>query len=108
MATSEKWSRRELERQINGALFERVVLWPTKLSAPPRELHPDAGTLRGGSTRAGNMSTGPPRRSPPREAARGFWIGARDQREPVRQGTGRSDDAAHWRGSLEGGLGLEF
>ena len=44
LATPEKWSSRELERQINGALFERVVLSPAKLSAPLRELHPDAAS----------------------------------------------------------------
>jgi predicted nuclease of restriction endonuclease-like (RecB) superfamily len=32
MATAEKWSSRELQRQINGALFERVVMSPTKVS----------------------------------------------------------------------------
>jgi predicted nuclease of restriction endonuclease-like (RecB) superfamily len=42
LATGQKWTSRELERQINGALFERTVLSPTKLSAPLRELHPDA------------------------------------------------------------------
>ena len=30
MSISEKWSKRELERQIAGAWFERVVLSPTK------------------------------------------------------------------------------
>ncbi len=40
-----RWSSRELERQINGALFERMVLSPAKLSAPLRELHPDAATI---------------------------------------------------------------
>ncbi|MEI8021504.1 MAG: PDDEXK nuclease domain-containing protein [Schlesneria sp.] len=45
MATSQKWSKRELERQLNGALFERVVLSPTKLSPPLREIHPDAATV---------------------------------------------------------------
>ncbi len=45
MATSEKWSSRELERQINGALFERVVISPTKVSAPLRQLHPDAAEV---------------------------------------------------------------
>jgi hypothetical protein len=45
MATSEKWSSRELERQINGALFERVVMSPVKVAAPLRQLHPDAATL---------------------------------------------------------------
>jgi predicted nuclease of restriction endonuclease-like (RecB) superfamily len=42
MACTQKWSSRELERQFAGALFERVVLSPTKLSAPLTELHPDA------------------------------------------------------------------
>ncbi len=44
MATQERWSFRELQRQLNGSLFERVVLSPTKLSAPLRELHPEAAT----------------------------------------------------------------
>ena len=37
--------KRELERQLDGALFERVVLSPAKLSTPLRELHPDAATV---------------------------------------------------------------
>jgi len=41
----ERWHYRQLERQIAGALFERVVLSPTKLSAPLRELHPDTATV---------------------------------------------------------------
>jgi predicted nuclease of restriction endonuclease-like (RecB) superfamily len=45
MATSEKWSSRELERQINGALFERVVTSPVKVAALLRQLHPDAATV---------------------------------------------------------------
>ncbi|WP_397568346.1 DUF1016 N-terminal domain-containing protein [Schlesneria sp. T3-172] len=45
MACEQKWSSRELERQFAGALFERVVLTPTKLSAPLREIHPDAATV---------------------------------------------------------------
>jgi predicted nuclease of restriction endonuclease-like (RecB) superfamily len=45
LAGEQKWSSRELERQINSALFERVVLSPAKLSAPLRELHPDAATI---------------------------------------------------------------
>lgn len=45
MATSEKWSSRELERQINGALFERIVMSPVKVAAPLRQLHPDAATV---------------------------------------------------------------
>jgi predicted nuclease of restriction endonuclease-like (RecB) superfamily len=45
LAVGQKWTSRELERQINGALFERIVLSPTKLSAPLTELHPEAGTV---------------------------------------------------------------
>lgn len=41
MTLRERWSKRELERQINGALFERVVLSPTKVSPPVTQLHPD-------------------------------------------------------------------
>jgi predicted nuclease of restriction endonuclease-like (RecB) superfamily len=45
MAHSQKWSSRELERQLANALFERVALSPAKLSAPLRELHPAAATV---------------------------------------------------------------
>ncbi len=42
MAIREKWGKRELERQLSGALFERVVLSPPKLAPAVRELHPRA------------------------------------------------------------------
>jgi predicted nuclease of restriction endonuclease-like (RecB) superfamily len=42
LATREKWGKRELERQLAGALFERVVLSPPKLAPAVREIHPDA------------------------------------------------------------------
>jgi predicted nuclease of restriction endonuclease-like (RecB) superfamily len=45
MAARERWSFRELQRQLNGALFERVVLSPAKLSPPLTALHPDAATI---------------------------------------------------------------
>lgn len=45
LAAAQKWPSRELERQINGGLFERTVLSPAKLSAPLRELHPDADAV---------------------------------------------------------------
>ena len=45
LAISQKWTSRELERQINGALFERVVLSPAKLSPVVRELYPDAASV---------------------------------------------------------------
>jgi hypothetical protein len=59
---------------------------------------------RRGLPRATNRMTRSPRRSPPQEAARGFWIRAWGQREPALQGTGRSNDPARWLGLLEGGL----
>jgi predicted nuclease of restriction endonuclease-like (RecB) superfamily len=45
MALRERWSKRELERQLDGALFERVVLSPAKVSPPVRQLHPDASSV---------------------------------------------------------------
>jgi predicted nuclease of restriction endonuclease-like (RecB) superfamily len=39
MALQERWTKRELERQLNGALFERVVLSPAKVSPVARQLH---------------------------------------------------------------------
>ena len=45
MATRERWSFPELQRQLNGAPFERTVLAPPKLSTPLAELHPEAGTV---------------------------------------------------------------
>jgi predicted nuclease of restriction endonuclease-like (RecB) superfamily len=45
LATRERWSLRELQRQLAGALFERVVLSPAKVSALLAELHPDAAVV---------------------------------------------------------------
>lgn len=42
MAIQHRWSVREVARQIDGALFERSVLNPPKLSTVLREMHPDA------------------------------------------------------------------
>lgn len=42
MAIQEKWSSRELERQLKAALFERVVLNPAKVSPMVRQTHPQA------------------------------------------------------------------
>lgn len=41
----EKWGKRELERQLAGALFERTVLSPAKLSPAVTEFHPDAAEV---------------------------------------------------------------
>jgi predicted nuclease of restriction endonuclease-like (RecB) superfamily len=41
-AIREQWSSRELERQFKGALFERTVLHPVKVSAVVRQTHPEA------------------------------------------------------------------
>lgn len=40
-AIQEKWSSRELERQIKAALFERAVLSPPKVSPLVTQTHPD-------------------------------------------------------------------
>jgi predicted nuclease of restriction endonuclease-like (RecB) superfamily len=45
LASRERWSFRELQRQLAGALFERTVLAPLKLSTPLAELHPDAAVV---------------------------------------------------------------
>lgn len=45
MSIQERWSSRQLERQLSGALFERVALSPAKLSPPLREIHPDATSV---------------------------------------------------------------
>lgn len=42
MAIQEKWSKRELERQLKTALFERTVLSPAKASAVATQTHPAA------------------------------------------------------------------
>lgn len=42
MARRDRWPRRELERQLAGSLFERVVLNPPRASASLKELHPGA------------------------------------------------------------------
>jgi predicted nuclease of restriction endonuclease-like (RecB) superfamily len=45
MAIRERWSFRELQRQLDSALFERVVLSPAKVSPPLTQLHPDAASV---------------------------------------------------------------
>ena len=45
MAAQEKWSKRELERQFDTALFERVVLSPAKVSPLVTQIHPDAANV---------------------------------------------------------------
>ena len=42
MATQERWSKRELERQFKAALFERSVLAPAKVSPQVAQTHPEA------------------------------------------------------------------
>lgn len=44
-AIAEKWSKRELERQMKTALFERTVLHPPKVSAVARQLFPTATSV---------------------------------------------------------------
>jgi hypothetical protein len=45
--TRQKWTSRELERQIVNGRFERTALSQTKLSAVPRELRPMSPTFFG-------------------------------------------------------------
>lgn len=45
LAQRERWGKRELERQLNGALFERTVLARPKVSPPVTLLHPEAESL---------------------------------------------------------------
>jgi predicted nuclease of restriction endonuclease-like (RecB) superfamily len=45
LAAQERWGKRELERQIGGALFERTLTGKPKLSPTLRELHPGAETF---------------------------------------------------------------
>jgi predicted nuclease of restriction endonuclease-like (RecB) superfamily len=45
MAAQEKWSKRELERQFDAALFERVVLGPAKVSPLVTQTHPNAASV---------------------------------------------------------------
>ena len=42
MAVQEKWSSRDLERQLKTALFERTVLQPAKVSAALTQMQPQA------------------------------------------------------------------
>ncbi len=39
-AKKEKWSKRELERQISSSLFERIMLSNTKISPTTKEIYP--------------------------------------------------------------------
>ena len=42
LAIRERWSKRELERQLRAAAFERAVLNPAKVSPLVRQTHPEA------------------------------------------------------------------
>jgi predicted nuclease of restriction endonuclease-like (RecB) superfamily len=45
LVSSEKWGKRELQRQLDGALFERAVLSPPNLAPAVREIHPGAANV---------------------------------------------------------------
>lgn len=45
LAIRERWGKRELERQLNNARFERTLLTPPKLAPLVRELHPEAANI---------------------------------------------------------------
>ena len=42
LAIRERWSKRELERQLRAAAFERAVLGPAKVSPLVAQMHPEA------------------------------------------------------------------
>ena len=45
LTVQEKWGKRELERQIKLALFERAVLTPAKVSPAVTQFHPAASEV---------------------------------------------------------------
>jgi predicted nuclease of restriction endonuclease-like (RecB) superfamily len=45
MAVNQSWGKRELERQLDGCLFERTVASPPIVSPVVRQLHPAAETI---------------------------------------------------------------
>ena len=45
ICVQERWSKRQLLRQLGGALFERVALSPIRLAPPVREIHPQAASV---------------------------------------------------------------
>ena len=45
LAIREQWSKRQLERQLQTAAFERTILGPPKVSPAVRQNHPDAATI---------------------------------------------------------------
>src|SRR5271170_4047529 len=60
---------------------------------------------RRGPPRATNRMTRSSRRSPPQEAARGFWIRAWGQRESTKEGTSRLSSPASWGETAQGWIG---
>jgi len=45
MAVEERWTKRELERQFNTMLFERVALSPTKVAPMVHQTYPEAEAI---------------------------------------------------------------
>jgi predicted nuclease of restriction endonuclease-like (RecB) superfamily len=45
LAHREGWDKRETDRQLRGALFERAILGRPKVSPAVTQLHPDAETV---------------------------------------------------------------
>jgi predicted nuclease of restriction endonuclease-like (RecB) superfamily len=45
LCLQERWGKRELERQLAGALFERAILSPPKVSPAVTQLHPGAESI---------------------------------------------------------------
>jgi predicted nuclease of restriction endonuclease-like (RecB) superfamily len=62
MAIQERWNKRELERQLSSALFERVVLSPPKVSPPLERRGGDVACRRVGFRRPPSPRDRPSRR----------------------------------------------
>ncbi len=45
MSVRERWTLRQLERQLASGLFERVALSPVTLAPPMRDVHPEAASF---------------------------------------------------------------
>jgi hypothetical protein len=86
------------ELGTDGPARRSSLLSPAWWTGPPPN-------PRCGPPRATNRMTRSSRRSPPQEAAHGFWIRAWGQREPALQGTGRLSSSARCDAAAQGWIG---
>ncbi len=86
------------ELGVDGPARRSSLLSPACWNGPPP-------IPRCGPPRATNRMTRSSRRSPPQEAAHGFWIRAWGQREPALQGTSRLSSSARCGVAAQGWIG---